>query len=343
MKRDCGIECLRIGLMFGICLLHAVADSGHPVRWLSAPLASCVDGFAFISGYYGIRFSLSKILRLYGMGLMCTLVSFGLLCQVEGSSWSLRKYCEFFLKGCWYLHAYAFLMFLAPMVNLALEVAWKRNSAMMVFLPLFLLAFGWSAADELPGLSHLMWPEASGLGSYTPLTLLGVYCAARLYRFSGVESRIRSSWLLVGLGTTLLMAELGCSSYNSPSQLVLAACIFTAFRRLPQKVAIALERHSFWMWLGPSMFAVFLIHAHKAWFDVLARVEAYWLDLGLHPAVMYMYVTVMIFCACIMLDLPRRILGTLFSRPIEILSRRIDAAYDSAMKRLGSMENGNVD
>jgi len=44
-------------LMFGICLLHAVGFGGHGQAWVINILSSCVVGFVFISGWFGVRFS----------------------------------------------------------------------------------------------------------------------------------------------------------------------------------------------------------------------------------------------------------------------------------------------
>lgn len=68
--RNASIELLRIIFMFGICLIHASSNSVFP-RNVAQP---SVVGFIFISGYYGIRFRLSKILGLYAIAaLYCVL------------------------------------------------------------------------------------------------------------------------------------------------------------------------------------------------------------------------------------------------------------------------------
>ena len=56
VKRDPGIEFLRVALMFGICILHAVQHGGHFNQWVAGPLCATVNCFVFVSGYYGICF-----------------------------------------------------------------------------------------------------------------------------------------------------------------------------------------------------------------------------------------------------------------------------------------------
>lgn len=74
MKRNSVIDVYRVCLMFGICLLHAITQGGHNVSWASNILQWCVPGFIFISGWYGIKFSPGKVLKLYGISLYCAAV-----------------------------------------------------------------------------------------------------------------------------------------------------------------------------------------------------------------------------------------------------------------------------
>ena len=83
MKRNASIEFYRVMLMFGICFLHAVGFGGHGEPWVCNVFASCVVGFVFISGWFGVRFSWGKIAKLYGVGMYAAVV-FGILVHVTG-------------------------------------------------------------------------------------------------------------------------------------------------------------------------------------------------------------------------------------------------------------------
>ena len=87
MKRDARIEFFRCMLMFGICLLHTVGNSGHNDYWLSSMLAFCVDGFVLISGYFGIKFSWKKILSLEITSIWCAFLSTLAMSLVRDVSW----------------------------------------------------------------------------------------------------------------------------------------------------------------------------------------------------------------------------------------------------------------
>ena len=74
MKRDRAIDICRVCLMFGICLLHAISQAGHNIAWAANMLMWCVPGFMFISGWFGIKFSIGKALKLYGISLYCAVL-----------------------------------------------------------------------------------------------------------------------------------------------------------------------------------------------------------------------------------------------------------------------------
>ena len=72
--RNSTIELSRIFLMLGICLLHCITQGGHVCRGLDNLLLSCVTGFVFISGYFGLSFKISKIIRLITMAFSSVVV-----------------------------------------------------------------------------------------------------------------------------------------------------------------------------------------------------------------------------------------------------------------------------
>ena len=123
-KRDNSIELLRILLMFGICMIHVVGKGAYSQRWLANLLKICVPGFVFITGYFGIKFSWSKLSGLYAIGAYCALAG--------ASAWTLMQtdsvgvasfYRRWFtdMNWFWFLHSYAVLMMVAPILNGGVE------------------------------------------------------------------------------------------------------------------------------------------------------------------------------------------------------------------------------
>lgn len=124
--RNSSVDLYRCLLMFGICLLHSMTQGGHNVPWVANTLYWCVTGFVFISGWYGIRFSFRKVLKLYSISLYCAVMFVILELLVTGEdigtlSNILRKVWIIAI-GHWYVNAYVILMCFAPMVNTLFNV-----------------------------------------------------------------------------------------------------------------------------------------------------------------------------------------------------------------------------
>lgn len=70
-KRNSAIEIYRVLLMLGIVVLHEYSYVGMGHNWLPRLFHTCVVGFVFISGYYGVKLSFAKFARLYGVAIFC--------------------------------------------------------------------------------------------------------------------------------------------------------------------------------------------------------------------------------------------------------------------------------
>ena len=68
-KRNVGIELFRILMMFGIVATHVFRQEGFSSAGLTRLTQVGVVGFAMISGYFGIRFAPSKLIRLYALAI----------------------------------------------------------------------------------------------------------------------------------------------------------------------------------------------------------------------------------------------------------------------------------
>lgn len=179
MKRDCGIELYRCLLALGIVFIHVIGQYASEYHWISASLMWCVDGFVFISGYFGIRFSYKKLIRLVVDVLIVLSVSSLAISSVCGELDPMANVWRGFLFN-WFIVSYLVLMLCAPMLNEAL------GKSCMVAVSFLLLAFGWSYFASFNITSSLV-PRFVGSGAYTPLTLAGVYVVGRLYRRLEVE------------------------------------------------------------------------------------------------------------------------------------------------------------
>ena len=204
----------------------------------------------------------------------------------------------------WFLNAYVVVMCFAPMVNVAVERMTIKH-----LYPIMLCAFGWSFATTLPVVYKYV-PPTHGLTAYSFLTLLGVYTVARFARkcyennptFQSLIANRKLIALIVCV--CLVCAAIGLNDYNSPFALVIAAGTFLLLLRM--KMPTWLSRIC--MWLGPTMFSVYRMHSHGYAWKYLTAVEEYFLNVGVRLPFAYLLTAACVFCVCIMLDLPRRML-----------------------------------
>ena len=73
-SRNPAVDVYRCIIMFGICLLHAITQGGHNQPYIANCLLWCVPAFAFISGWFGVRFSGGKLIKLYSNSLYCAVM-----------------------------------------------------------------------------------------------------------------------------------------------------------------------------------------------------------------------------------------------------------------------------
>ncbi len=325
-SRDAVPEIYRVALMFGICLLHSngAGDYLHP--WLSNILASCVDGFVFISGYYGLKFRPSKVLGLYGTAIFSGAIILALLYLFDLYTFEATMKTVLFVRhrlcNAWFVSAYLFLMLLAPFIDAALERLPNRLLP-SVLLPFALLTFGWSFGVGLPVVGPLL-PNTAGLGAYTGLTLLSVYVTARLCRRFDVMRFFTWKRACVVLPLLWFCTAIGFGEYSSPFAVALCGVMFYVFKACPWptwcgRVALL---------LGPSMFAVYLLHTNEIGFPAIKHLEACFIgQYGLNSYLGVFITALLIFVACILVDSLRRGILLLLAPVLRSKLQRIDALY----------------
>ena len=117
MRRDVSIELLRCCMMLLIVLHHCCLFGVHKhpaVGGLSASTLFAVDVFVLISGWYGVRFSEKKVLKLLEQGVFAVLFV-GLIAGLTGAGWDFR-----FSLG-WFGNAYLALLCVSPIINAGID------------------------------------------------------------------------------------------------------------------------------------------------------------------------------------------------------------------------------
>lgn len=261
MKSDCrdtNVEVLRVLLMLGICLCHTIfAGVSHGMfgatEWLGGLVSGSVDGFVFISGWYGVRLKFWKLARLYSLaffywGASTVLIHcFDIVPPSAGCG----------VNSYWFLNAYAALMLLAPMINKSMQ---NKEDVLHVAIPIFVFVFIWGWIYEKGLIFGLIVPHVHGHESHSWVTLVGVYVVGRASRIYGVDKRLSKKFCFFGV--LLLSAMAGfhygiLGGYNSVLVLAMAVCLFCFFKNLRVDNSKVMEVCRF---LSPSLFAIYLIH-----------------------------------------------------------------------------------
>lgn len=315
-KRNPGIELYRCILMFGICLLHCLHSDDYGV-WAESLLLPCVCGFAFISGWFGIRFTPSKVLRLYGIQLYCLAVM-----QIVSWAGGNGFYIQSILKGfCsfWFIHAYVLMMLLAPLVNHATD---DRRS-LRVMVPFLVAVFGWGFLGRFPIVNRFV-PKPLDLDMYSGLTLLGVYAVARLVRIYRLDERLSVRQLAVCFLASAVLCSAGhLGFYNSPVAVVFIGSAFLMVIRLKIRNGGWINR------FGPSMFSVYFFHLGSCFANVgLMIAIADKLDCVICRFPALLIGTVVVFLLCIAMDIPRRLLVCILKAPVDRVCCTIDGWYE---------------
>ena len=317
MKRNASIELFRASLMFCICWLHAIDQGGYCRRGLDNVLVTALAGFVFLSGYFGIRFSWKKVGRLVLVGIYCSLfiaAAWSIVGEV-GFSAFLRRIptCVTYLKTVWFLWAYIMLMCLAPLVEPLVERMKETNSVKAV-VPLWVMMFGWAYAAKVPGIKEFV-PQGESVQSVA-LIFLGIYLWGRTCAVFEIDKTIRNvhlAFLILGAGA---VCWIGFHHMNSLSAVAFATGMFILFKRIPISAVIGRIATI----LSPSLFSVYIIHTNGAGFEFIHRMEDWFFvekgvgSSGLGYFVVTFVVAATVFSSCILLDIPRRLLISLFKR-----------------------------
>jgi len=316
VPRDTRTDLMRLVFMFMICLVHAVGcDDSRWTHWLTNVSFAGVIGFVLISGYYGIRFSWWKVLKIEGVGLGCAVTVMTVASLLNPTSFSLSHFLNEVIrvfKGYWFIHAYILLMCLAPLVSDA------RSSCLQTFLPVILAVYIWSFLAYLPGLQKL-FPHTPGLQAFSGITLFAIYLIGRLYRQYDLDRRLKTAWVvpctvLCGVIAACVIPPTNgwfgaLARYNSPFLLVLAIGIFWQLRRMPKMTSAVLARVL--SVLTPSVLSVYLLHCNDYGRELLRWLERGLADYGVGGYPMFFVLALFAFVGGFLLDIPRRLLAGL--------------------------------
>lgn len=320
------MEALRCLLMMLIvvhhCFVHGLWQDAQ-VWWsflFTTMIIWHVDSFVSISGWFGIKFSWAKVLRLYGLFAFYSLLDLGYLYFFDRSHFTASA---FIISGGWFGGTYLMLMFLSPILNAGLErLEGEGPSALSRALMMLggAAALAWAPAHLMTGVC----PE--GFGSQSIMTFIVVYVLAFGIRKLSAERSIKPIlWvgflafpaflIVVKLAEALIRSLVHSnisirllkegSLYNAPHVWLFAIALMIVFVKhvkIPERAGRVIA------FISPSMFGIYLFHdTTTIGRNLLIAIEQRLSEgLGWHPIAIIALSGVAVFGASLIVDLLRR-------------------------------------
>lgn len=148
-KRNSSIELLRILCIFGIIFMHTIAYGGEEIadynRYIQIVI-NCftnlgVTCFMLISGYFGVKLNLTKLIKLDLMVIFYSLAYLGIsvvLGYEVGKLEILSCIFPVLSNRYWYVTVYFVIVLLSPFINQIPEKLSRENLLKLIFIFLFL-------------------------------------------------------------------------------------------------------------------------------------------------------------------------------------------------------------
>lgn len=330
VSRDFRLDVFRIFCMYLICLNHSVwyvaSRWTHPLVCLSS---AGVIGFVLISGYFGIRFSWRKVVNLELTALSCAflVILLGENTKFEVFSILALKQLVTVWKWYWFVHAYVFLMCLAPLVP---DVRTYKDLNVRTFIPIILAVYGWSFLTLVPGVQAYV-PRTPGLTAYSGITLFAVYLIGRLFRaYDGARLNACLVYLVALIGGVISVLSGPCclrwggvlSHYNSPFLLAFGFGLFFFFHCWMSPFPLSKKVRFLIKLITPSILSVYLIHCNVYGFRGLGFLERHLL--WCPETLRFLLVAFIVFVGCILLDIPRRMVVAILRTVRAAVSGRLN-------------------
>lgn len=220
LQRNSNLELLRIVCMLLIVAHHFIVHgfitnleslnttmtTDRIVGTVLNSIHVSINCFILISGYFGIKFRLRSMLKLY-LTMLFFAAGYYLLSVLLGDkvfAWSQLGYvAHTFSHGpWWFMVRYVYLFLLAPLVNYAIKVMDKRQFLVVLLLMTFVNVYTGYSGHSLNNLS----------GNSTA-HFVYIYCIGRYIRLYGNVNR-EHRWLYLAVSITCMMLIIGASIVN---------------------------------------------------------------------------------------------------------------------------------
>lgn len=273
MNRNLNIEALRVIAMLSILLLHIsgrlFVSEDNVVHAAELAVRSYffigVSTFAFISGYYGVKWNIGKFLKYESMAVMWGVIIFmsNILLLGGGELKSILLFIPILSEVCWYYSAYVLLMLVSPFLNDKIKSMDLRQYSLILIL-MMIICYGGNFVFHRNGTTfNLLFF----------IYFLGQYIRRRNFELSTGKA------LLIFFMSTTLTAVAVCASSNimegklirficnnhNPLIIISAISLFFAFKNMKSEYAV----FQILAKAAPYTFAVYIIHAELLYLNLI--------------------------------------------------------------------------
>lgn len=325
MKRDANVEVFRCLLMALIVLNHCYcfgpwyANGAMWTLFFTTFIHWHVDAFIGISGWFGIKTTAKKFLRLWGLMMFYNIVGCALtywLCP-HRFAWS-----QLFSLGAWFGGCYLALMLIAPLLNAGIDalVNSRRAALLAGGGVMAIVALTWLPGHFMTGIN------ANGSGQFSFVNMMGVYIVARILKQINFE-KVSLKTLMIGpmiwaIGIVMIGGAKTLLQVVRRLPHTSATWDFLAFYDAPHYWVMALSMLLIFVWhvrvpdwlgrvclfIAPSMFPIYLMHTttgigHEVMFRLEEVISQ---NSSIHPALIIVITAVCVFVGCLLIDLIRR-------------------------------------
>lgn len=350
MNRQSNIELLRGVLMLMVVLVHLTGngvlacDTPIPfteTNWLIANLFDslcypAVNCFILVSGYFGLRPTFRKFLK-----LDIPIVVYGILLWLlfdRHLSGGVRYCFPVLSHSYWFLKEYVLLFLAAPIINVFIENLNRRQFESVLTIAIFLFIV-------IPSLSvsRLGFADSRGMDffSFSILYMIGRYIKLMNVHFSKKTAILLYCVCsaLIFVLTVILAYCFGVNkgwkspfyAYNNIFVYIQAISLFFIFKnlRLNEKWSHIIN------WLSPSFFYIYIIHEspdiHIRLYGWIRSADFFFSNLFvLH----LLFSALSIFFICLIIDIARRII---IGRLIDNIVENIACVYTFLSHKLTSI------
>lgn len=328
-QRNSNLEFLRSVCMFYIIIHHFIVHGMelYTVKFnlqntqfyiLNAFLIIAVNCFVLISGYYGIKDSWQKLIKLYLTCIFYYVCIFFCKLYTGGCHFNIKEFiCSFMpfsYSQLWFIQVYVYLLLLSPILNKAIQhLSQKEYIKILVSLSILTFYFGYLFRGPINpnGYNIMNFIYLYFIGRYLYLYVDLTKYSPKTLQIISLSTYIISSLIIatiaLGIGyldINIKKIEQLAYPYNSPFVIISAISFFFLFKNMKiQNKTIN--------WMASSSLAIYILQDNQ-YIRAYCTKSIIYLDTIIHNNILLIFTFILyallIMLACILIDKVRIVL-----------------------------------